>query len=629
MNALIERDNIIGQRRTGRHKRFVVYKHDYPDIVYKGPYNIDGSDQAYNNLFYRDEILRQWNAKQVIYMNEIVEFDSLFYTDKNDNKVFAIVYPNLRGEVPQSSEENVESWEPHHTYNISTDSNTCDKLSNMTTPEKYITKELIRSLLLLYILKTGDMGAFNIIICNDEATIIDYEDSKTHEPKEDNIFFFFSREPAKNFRDRVHIVEYFIELIDELRELDLSVIDTNYMSKSEAKNRYNDMINRVGSFIKPPISQMVKKYRNTKTTQGHSDSLIKSALQKNIRRGNVVQSVACAFELQRFQLIDAYDIVHNLYNRLAIIACEDVTIANLGVQAYICGWNKMFVRDGNLNWINNSTLDINDRYNNARLAAIVQYLAKMKKTRIGSHVWRSYTIKRDTLAEYGYEVEPLDIDMSATEEDLKDFKSRRVPYLQISDFNIENGSFALCCVIIHNRLKNRDFNAIAWIDYFRKSFVLTKPVVKVNKRNGRMRCDIILWNIFNQFVSNEIIVPIMEMYFHISESKGLDDRKIPLVTLAIRILMRNDDEEIMVESNLDKVSYIIDKQTKKWENMKRFDEYIDGKVNIKIESYMVDKHTGRRGTMTNLRRQFVDEGALVENQDEDYLIPDMKEIYEI
>lgn len=657
MDALVEQNDISAQKRTGSNKRLVVYKPSFPDVVYKGPYAIDGSDTTYNNLYYREEALKAWGAKQIIYMSEVVEFDQFIYNVKSKKKVYAIVYPNLRGGIPESFEENVESWAPNYTYNVSTDRNNCDKLSNMKDPRKYFTKDVVRSLLFLYVLNAGDIGTYNIIVCNDEATIIDYEENRSdHIPDDDDIFFFFSKAPAKKFRDMTSdlVIEYLGELLDEMKELDLNVVDYSYQPKKLVLAKHKDMIRRMELLIntnelqsprgKPVISniqlepvehselgQMVKKYRNTKTSQGFSDSLIKSALQKNIRRGNVSQAIACAFELQRFRLIDAYDIVHNMYNRLSIISCEDVTPSNLGVQAYLCGWNSLFVRSqGDKSWLPaNSTLNPKDLYNNARLAAIVQYLCLLKKTRIGSHLWRGYTTDhgRERLIELGYEVEELDLANLTNEVDLKDFEGEKVPYLQKSDFKIGDGTFALCLIVIHNRLRDHDFNAIAWIDYFRKTFLAEKPVIKVTKRHGRMRCDVILWDIYRRFIPDEIINPIMEMYYQISDVKTVDDRKALLATMAVRILMRSEDG--MIEADLNKVSNIIDRQTAKWSGSDSLVGFVNGEVEIVIEDYMADKHTGKKGNADQLRQQFVLEGAKVMNQDEDYYLPDFKEIYEM
>jgi hypothetical protein len=266
------------------------------------------------------------------------------------------------------------------------------------------------------------------------------------------------------------------------------------------------------------------------------------------------------------------------------------------------------------------------------LAAIVQYLCLLKKTRVGSHVWRSYVSEhgREQLVELGYEVEDLDLAGLDNEQDLADFNSKKAPYLQKSDFSIGDGSFALCLIVIHNRLRDHDFNAIAWIDYFRRTFLDEKPVIKVSKRHGRMRCDVILWDIYRQFIPDEIIDPIMAMYYHISEGKTVDDRKALLATIAVRILMRYENhEDGKIDADVKKVSDIIDRQTAKWYKSEGLSAFVNGEVPIVIEDYMADKHTGKKGKANDLRQQFVLEGAHVENQDEDYFIPEFKEIYEL
>lgn len=679
MDVLVNPEDILGQNRTGKYKRLVVYKISNPEVVYKGPFYIDDGDSAYNNIYYREHALKAWNATHVLYMEGVEKFDRVFPNEVSKQNIYAIIYPNLRGELPHSYSVNTESWAPYNQYNVSTDASNCEKLSKIKNPVGYVNYDLVRSLILMYILNVGDIGPHNIIVCGGQATIIDYEEGRSSKLNDDELFFFFSKPPAKPFRDATSniILEFFPAIIDELTEIDLSVIDPNYMSADEVTLKRDDAIRRMKLLLSQggvhtsvssskisntpvldtkkstvsktkhviidnpvddnivnfttsdTIGQMVKSYRNTKTSQGYSDSLIKSALQKNIRRGDKVQALACAFELQRFVLIDAYDIVHNMYNRLSIISCEDVSPENLGLQAYLCGWNVLSVRGRNIDWApNDNQLDVNDPYSYARLASIVQLLCKTKKTRIGSHLWRCYATEmgQNEMIRRGYDIE----DVYESIDNMIVYRVKPEPYLRPTDYDIDGGKMAKLAKIIYERLYERDYNAILAINIFRENYIKVNPVVKVAKRRGRIRCDVILWDIYAQFLPEDIIIPIMEMYFHISESKSVDDRKALLAAIAARILFRRETEQDSIPCNMGKVSRLVDLQTIKWnERPENLLSFVDGQVQIEIQPYMRDKHTGKKGDNDSLRKQFVLEGAVVTNQDENYFIPELKEIYEM
>ena len=107
---------------------------------------------------------------------------------------------------------------------------------------------------------------------------------------------------------------------------------------------------------------------------GYTTDIMKSALQKYIRRNIVERALLAARDMYRMGEIGGKSIVTNLYNRLIIIACEDIAIANTNLVIAIIKeiYNDEVTRDSNL------------------LACIVTLLCQSSKTRLGSHLWCAY-----------------------------------------------------------------------------------------------------------------------------------------------------------------------------------------------------------------------------------------------
>jgi hypothetical protein len=114
-----------------------------------------------------------------------------------------------------------------------------------------------------------------------------------------------------------------------------------------------------------------------KTPSGESDGVIRSALQKYIRRGYALDAVACAFQLYSFKdRPEGKAITTNLYNRLAIILCEDIGPANLELL-----WTGLLML---------SKRNLSE----SELFGLVDTMARSPKTRIMS--WLKYVYTNPT-----------------------------------------------------------------------------------------------------------------------------------------------------------------------------------------------------------------------------------------
>lgn len=81
------------------------------------------------------------------------------------------------------------------------------------------------------------------------------------------------------------------------------------------------------------IGKLSATYRNETSYNGYPLDVLKSAMQKYIRRSRFVKAIYAAFELDMFALIEAEGIRSNLIHRLMIIFMEDV--ANPGMWPWM------------------------------------------------------------------------------------------------------------------------------------------------------------------------------------------------------------------------------------------------------------------------------------------------------
>jgi hypothetical protein len=349
------------------------------------------------------------------------------------------------------------------------------------------------------------------------------------------------------------------------------------------------------------------------TPLGLSPSLVKSVLQKNIRRGEFVQSTNAAFEMYAFKDVKINDekramcLVSNMYNRLAVIAAEDVSPVSLRIAAYINGWVVNWVKQGKDTF---KTLGSDgDRYDPYRLVGNIWLLASSSKSRLASHLWTAYAKPEGRVLseKYGLRIESLD-SSSLTVEDMECGLGKEYEFVS-TDYEIDEGRMVLTACIIYNRLMIKDPNAIGWISHFIDKYGKEKV-----KGRGKRLSTIILWDIFSVIgISGDILDPLREAYFTLSETR-------PALMAVVTNILYGDKDESLNPTEFDqyrngmlKYQYVND--------------LMNGNYTLEIKDYMVDKHSGLRGDPIELRNKFTTLGAHVENEDMDLSSDLLKQIY--
>jgi ribA/ribD-fused uncharacterized protein len=351
---------------------------------------------------------------------------------------------------------------------------------------------------------------------------------------------------------------------------------------------------------KYPINLDKKGYMHWKGLMGGSTTysnikldIAKSALQKYIRRNIEEKALLIAFELYRFtEIPEAKAAVSNMYNRLAIIANEDVGPANLNLVLEV---TKL---------VESKNRDIGVLYQ------IVKLLSNSKKTRLPSHCWRSYSNPdgRKVSLELG-----LPIDTEFTSDDLLFITENKNCDL-FAESDPED--IRPCLLTFWNRLIKKDFNAFTWCYFYleaSKDITLTpkrKKFINGNQRFNTGKADILLWKVLSKFLDVECHDILVESYYNFSENR-------PFIQNAIVIALYGLKYE--------KINIIADPN-----DNDHIDDMLNGRYKtLQIDDFVIDKHTrdGRSNGMTV--NNFVDEGAYVANEDLNYHNDLLAKIYSV
>jgi len=569
--------DVLGQLPTS--KLMVVYKPDDPAYVYKGPFLDDPSRP--DPTYWRTSVLREWGVNHIVLPDRIIKF-----ADQPDSKAYR--FPNILKSFPDQTEQKFSKIYQLEFRIVSRD--LLSKAGPVIQQDQY-TPELLLDYLKLYILGTGDMGFFNTLIYQDQVYVIDYD--KNSDKYDDRPFFFFSRPMAAKYQADPFRKIYPI-MIEKVKQLNLSVVPAE-QKEIVVKKRDWTLCQLKKWALTPespkslvvtklPDDQMVWKGPfNSITSHGYSVSLIKSALQKNIRRGYTEQALKCAFELLRFQ-IENKTVVSNLLNRLAIISMEDLSPSNIRLSALICDWI----------YRNKGSAEINP----ARLAAIVQVLANEKKSRIQSQYRRALQdSSRERAAQFDITFEGPEI---KPEQPL-----REIPFLTDDLKQLDGGRLSNILILIYNCLIEKDINAIYWLNVFldRYAGITLKKGQRDPAGSQRRKITVLIWKLLAQLIDRSILAPIVKYRSSTNSKPG--DYNIFFVSVMVSIIYGYRKKSFRKRIN---------HLTKEWTNHPSLIKLLSGQYTIRIKSYMHDLHTGEN--KSDGLKTFLEKGCLVYNQDQ-------------
>lgn len=537
----------VGQKRTAKYKQFVFLA---GENVYKGPYNPDKIQTILN----RSMRFREYNLPFILHP---INYFSI-------HEGHFIIFPNIAKDYPIETYVNKESF-TDLSYNVIKRTSVIkasDFLKEYDCDWFYIqVPNIALTLIYMYIFNVGDVGLYNILvdIKKKYIYIIDYDENRTSENNTE--LFYFAKDPAEAIRTKwlAHVRPYYKLLAEKITQIKC---DASMSVKLVKALQFLNSTNTLGKMEYKGI------FKGTYTFSGYELDVMKSALQKYIRRGNPNKALQCALEMNLLETVGGKAAQTNMYHRLEIIAAEDIGLANLSL---VIGALELLQKD-------NRTLE--------ELETVVLLLTYSKKTRVMSHFYRAFMTNegRSLLERYG-----LKLEESYTEEDLK-FVNDNIASIKLKD---DPEHIFLYALIFYKRLKERNWNALNWLFHYQN----VTQNVKVQTRNRRKNPMTIIWQLLSKELDPKVHAILSYQYWSKTEGR-------PFLMLAILIPLLNityRESTILLTDGSCINGYLSEMQNKTYK--------------LELDSYVYDKHTAAGKRMGKGRSEFVNEGALIENED--------------
>jgi hypothetical protein len=589
----LKKTSYAGQQRTGHGKVFSFYR---GDLFYKGPY----SKSKAENVITRSEILKQWKTPYIVHPIKVEQ--------ESGNGNYWIIYENLSKDYPiEEYIDHKESFSDHE-YKIATRTKV-DKLSNqiLTNPWVYEDDKLIEAYVHLFIIGAGDVNLSNTLIDTQKKKLylIDYEENRTRD--RDDSTFYFVKPPGKKYNWYENFGYLYDKVADRIEE-NLKVFgkcrsraetaiallrkfalkgEKKAMSKTlrtasktaskvgspSTKDKGKSPARDVGSSSgSQDLGQMKKGAFSGTTYSGFSVSVMKSALQKYIRRGNK-KALFAAFELYRMQELGQLGkgVLTNFINRLKVIAAEDVGIASFNLALSII-----------------DILNRNPKPSPSMVNAIVRKMLPAKKTRLASHVNTAYCKPHGV--RYVREKHDLnidnkeDIDLAFTEKHRQDKVFDKIKDPKLVEYSL----------MFYKNLKEQDFNAIRWACIF-NAYVVQKQLkipLRVSyigeqnkpKKIGGSKPVVLLWDLMDKIYDKEPLNILRWAYFEKSkgEIKATPENPNP---------PRCDSRVFFLLASLAIIFQVKYKPLDFKEDESDLDTLLKSKYKLELDDYVMDIHT--------------------------------------
>jgi hypothetical protein len=330
----------------------------------------------------------------------------------------------------------------------------------------------------------------------------------------------------------------------------------------------------------------------TKTVSGIDFDIAKSALQKYIRRNIPEKALLAAIEIYRLGEVGGGAGVTNLFNRVSIIAAEDVGISNLPLVLSVI-----------------KTIESGDR-DLHRLMAMIQLLCCSSKTRLTDQVNYVYgSVRGRKVAQAsGISLDGETIDSEYVEMHMNDVIFDDTDPLALRPY----------VLMFQKRIAEKDFNAFSWV-YFLELKLSTTPVVKKrnkymgNKKGQTTKSIILLWRVLSTFLDPVVHDILVEAAFNHIEYR-------PFLGVAILIAI-NNLTYVPIES-------MVESMVEVWRTAPVLKQMLRGEFTLVVDDYVIDKHTAKGRMNGTTITDFVNFGALIIPEDERYRNKELERIYQ-
>jgi hypothetical protein len=527
---LLKKCDGVAQKRTSKNKAFVFY---LGNEVIKGPYPKNSKRlkriEMITKLGYHPPCLLLPKRIDVIDGYDYLIYDNLA-TFAKFGQVYKETFSSFEYRLLEESDLNPMQVSDMNDGNI---------------------PDLLLTWLVLHIYGTGDLNPRNTLwsATHQRFYIVDVEDQRNEKDVKGELFWF-NRDPSNKKEYLDLLLPHFEQIIVLLEKLDLNSYENKKRLVIEKLRAMVPKTTNIGKMcwkgMKFPSAAL--------TYSGHPYDVMISALQKYVRRSEVDLAVQVAAELYRMGELDPAP-RSNLFNRVMVIAVEDVGVADLDICLHVI---ELLLKK------ENRTLD--------NLISCVVNLADPDtfKTRVMSHLRHTYA-NPEKAKRHGLKLPPI------VEDNLTEFEK---------------------CVKDGNREMFFYYNNYLSQTKDQKVDATYKPYTK-NRTTNPQVC---LWVVLSKYLAIDIYLPLANGFWSASESS-------PYIMVAMCCLIyKNKTNKIVLVSE--------------------YEKKIDLEYKIPfIHDYAIDKHTrlGRKKGMT--RKEFVEEGALVYPEAEEYIDQMLVAIY--
>jgi hypothetical protein len=332
------------------------------------------------------------------------------------------------------------------------------------------------------------------------------------------------------------------------------------------------------------------------TMNGFKTDIMKSGLQKYIRRGELEKALYCMVELDMFKKLDDKKVKalrSNVRNRIIITLSEDIGISDWKLYNRIYKLIKLWEEN------RNDENDIERKY----LVEILNYMAKSKKIRLCSWIKAYYS--------YGYEEEKLKkyyngINMEENK------KGCGIGFYKKGDSdNVKEYIDG----IVYN-LNNNNDKVFYWI------FKLLNSKDLNGRRNRKSKKGYIIWDILLKYLTKSMNLKLTNLYkifldWYNNNNNSRGENLLYLLNFVLFYLRRN---KIDWKENLEKIN-ITDKAVEKIYNKNLKND------NFKIDDYIIDMHCKDGRTSGKNEKDFILEGSSVENEKSEFVIEKYRKVY--
>lgn len=316
---------------------------------------------------------------------------------------------------------------------------------------------------------------------------------------------------------------------------------------------------------------------NATTWNGLAADVVKSALQKYLRRRVWDKMAWAAIELYLFIEVGAEAALTNLATRLGVMASEELLFADvdrfLQIHRRLAAW---------------------DREDLTVILEVCRLLIDGRLLRLASDINTAY----HTAPQYG-----LGLDLWDPQRAVADVSEWAQPGDQKHILE-DLGRFVTC-------LEGALDECFHW------AFQITSAQTIGARRYRRTGAEYILWDVLYSYAPNEKAKEVLDVQLSWYFDQKRKERPIFLINAILMIIHQHTiDWETEVEPNVTAE-----------EVQRRLDDVVAGRIPT-IDDYVVDMHTkaGRRSGKS--RNTFASEGALVVDEDKTYYDPRYRELYQ-